>query len=61
MERRLERCRDALGARRDGRGVVKDVAFQWGFNDTAHFSRVFKKRFGKTPLEFWEATHPRGL
>ena len=58
MERRLERCRDALAARRDGRGVVKDVAFQWGFNDTAHFSRVFKKRFGQTPLQYWETTHP---
>lgn len=57
MERRLERCHDALGARRDGRGVVKDVAFQWGFNDTAHFSRVFKKRFGQTPIEFWESVH----
>lgn len=54
MERRLERCRDALAARRDCRGVVKDVAFQWGFNDAAHFSRVFKKRFGVTPLEFWD-------
>ncbi|MGE0054752.1 MAG: helix-turn-helix domain-containing protein [Hyphomicrobium sp.] len=57
MERRLERCRDALGARRDGRGVVKDVAFQWGFNDTAHFSRVFKKRFGQTPIRYWETVH----
>lgn len=44
--------------RRDGRGVVKDVAFQWGFNDTAHFSRVFKKRFGQTPFQYWETTHP---
>lgn len=57
MERRLERCRDALGARRDSRGVVKDVAFQWGFRDTAHFSRVFKKKFGQTPLQYWETTH----
>lgn len=54
LERRLERCRDALGARRDSRGVVKDVAFQWGFNDASHFSRVFKKRYGVTPLEYWE-------
>ena len=58
MERRLERCRDALGARRDGRGVVKDVAFQGGFNDTAHFTRVFKKRCEQKPLEFWISTHP---
>lgn len=54
MQRRLERCRDALCVRRECRGVVKDVAFQWGFNDAAHFSRVFKKRYGVTPLQFWE-------
>jgi len=57
MERRLERCKDALASRHQSRGVVKDVAFQWGFNDTAHFSRVFKRRFGRTPLEYWEYTH----
>jgi len=52
MERRLERCKDALASRRESRCVVKDVAFQWGFNDAAHFSRVFKKRFGSTPLKY---------
>lgn len=52
MDRRLERCKDALASRRESRGVVKDVAYQWGFNDAAHFSRVFKKRYGLTPLEY---------
>lgn len=59
MDRRLERCRDALASRRDSRGLVKDVAFQWGFNDATYFGRVFKKKFGLTPLEFWAQTNCR--
>jgi AraC-like DNA-binding protein len=31
---------------------VSDIAFGWGFNDAAHFSRAFKERFGVTPKEF---------
>lgn len=57
MDRRLERCRDALAARSEARCIVKDVAFQWGFSDTAHFSRVFKKKFGYTPMGLWQYTH----
>lgn len=60
MDRRLERCRDALVSRSDARCIVKDVAFQWGFSDTAHFSRVFKKKFGFTPLEMWHVAHDQG-
>ncbi|MFF9042061.1 helix-turn-helix domain-containing protein [Streptomyces sp. NPDC014892] len=29
--------------------TVTDVAFRWGFNDVAHFSRVFKQAYGATP------------
>jgi len=57
LECRLERCRDALTARKNGRCVVKDVALQWGFTDTAHFSRVFKRHFGMTPYECWSSAH----
>jgi AraC-like DNA-binding protein len=31
---------------------VSEIAFGWGFNDAAHFSRAFKERFGVTPKEF---------
>lgn len=31
---------------------VSDIAFRWGFNDAAHFSRAFKERYGVTPREF---------
>ena len=34
------------------RRSVSAIAFAWGFNDAAHFSRAFKDRFGLTPREF---------
>ncbi len=41
------------GARReiliaDGRGV-SEIAYSWGFQSPAHFSRCFKQRFGRSP------------
>lgn len=57
LEQRLERCREALRTKLDSRCVVKEVAFRWGFNDTAHFSRVFKQRFGLSPLDYWLSVH----
>jgi AraC-like DNA-binding protein len=57
LDKRLERCRDSLASQEKSRGVVKEVAFQWGFNDTAHFSRVFKQRFDLSPFEYWLRAH----
>ena len=48
-EERLKRCLEDL-QRRNG-GSVTDIAFRWGFCDAAHFSRVFKRRFGVTPSD----------
>jgi len=30
---------------------VSEIAFAWGFNDAAHFSRAFKKRFACSPRD----------
>ena len=57
LEQRLERCYDALSGRLNSRCVVKDVAFQWGFADQSHFSRVFKKQYGVSPIKYWRKTH----
>ncbi len=57
LEQRLQRCHDALSGRKDGRCVVKDVAFQWGFADSSHFSRVFKKQYGISPHEHWRLSN----
>jgi len=55
-ERRLEACsRDLREPRLAGR-TVSEIAFGRGFNDAAHFSRVFRERFGCSPRE-WRLRH----
>lgn len=43
---RRDLCDPALAAR-----SVSELAFGWGFNDAAHFSRAFRARFGCAPRE----------
>ncbi len=51
-ERRLERCcADLVDRRASGRSIT-EIAFCWGFSDSAHFSRSFKRHFGVSPREF---------
>lgn len=47
-ERRLLHCREELNRLDGGRSLV-EIAHRWGFSDSAHFSRSFKKRFGLPP------------
>jgi len=53
---RLERCRRDLLDPAHAARHISDIAFAWGFNDLAHFSRIFKQRFGASPREWRE--HP---
>ncbi len=46
---RLRRCLEDLKLRNGG--SVTDIAFRWGFCDSAHFSRIFKRKFGISPSE----------
>lgn len=48
-QERLQRCFEDL--MRPNGGSVTEIGFRWGFWDTAHFSRVFKRHFGQTPRE----------
>jgi AraC-like DNA-binding protein len=52
IKRRLERCRDAFDDRLQRGRSVTDIAFAFGFNSLAHFSRVFRERFGVSPREY---------
>lgn len=50
--RRLENCRgELLDPLHVGRSIT-DIALHWGFNDVAHFSRVFKRKYGCSPREY---------
>ena len=48
---RLEQCRRELGQDDSGRRSISDIAYTWGFNDQAHFSRAFRKHFGLAPRD----------
>lgn len=50
--RRLERCCQDLLDPRLATRPVSEVAFRWGFNDAAHFSRAFRERHGCPPREW---------
>lgn len=50
--KRLENCRSELADPRLLDRNITDIAFSWGFSDSAHFSHCFKKQFGISPREF---------
>lgn len=56
--RRLEMCsRDLVDPRHAGHSI-SEIAFSWGFNDAAHFSRSFRERFGASPRDWRHRTAP---
>lgn len=50
--RRLEQCRNDLANPRLRDKTITDIAFCWGFSDSAHFSRSFRRQFGVCPRTF---------
>ena len=48
-ERRLEACHAELVDSSRAHLPISEIAFGQGFNDAAHFSRAFKKRYGMAP------------
>ncbi|MFJ4795114.1 helix-turn-helix domain-containing protein [Kitasatospora purpeofusca] len=49
--RRLHEARLALDEP-SGRPSVTEIAAHWQFADGSHFTRAFKKRYGRTPTEY---------
>lgn len=49
-QQRLSHCHREL-SQVGRRGTITEIAFRWGFNDMAHFSRAFKAHYGKSPRE----------
>lgn len=50
--RRLERCRLDLLSPLHAQKSISDILFQWGFNDSASFSRAFREQYGISPREY---------
>ncbi|WP_192886544.1 helix-turn-helix domain-containing protein [Agrobacterium sp. LAD9] len=47
-QRRLERCREEIEFSTYSLSLT-EMAHRWGFSDSAHFSRLFKQRYGLPP------------
>ena len=51
-QRRLEKCRSELIRTDHIKDNITEIALRWGFNDPAHFSRVFHKYYGLAPRDY---------
>lgn len=49
--RRLERARAELESPLHARISISEIGFRWGFNQSAHFSRAYRERYGEAPRE----------
>ena len=54
---RLEHCRADLASPALRARSIGEIAYYWGFNDVAHFSRAFKQRHGVSPRDFRRQAH----
>ena len=52
---RLDACRRDLTDPRLMQRSVSDIAFSWGFNNAAHFSRSFREEYAVSPREWRES------
>ena len=56
---RLERCHRSLTDEMQRPKTVSAIAFEWGFNNTTHFGRVFRERYGVAPSALRRQRDPR--
>jgi acetamidase/formamidase/AraC-like DNA-binding protein len=56
--RRLERCRLDMISPLHAQRSITEILFQWGFNDSASFSRSFKEIYGVSPRRYRRAPPP---
>jgi AraC family transcriptional regulator, positive regulator of tynA and feaB len=59
-ERRLQQCHADLSDSRLQNRTITEIALFWGFSDSAHFSKCFKRRFGVSPQVFRMAALKEG-
>jgi AraC family transcriptional regulator, positive regulator of tynA and feaB len=49
---RLARCAAELRIVSGSTEGITVIAFRWGFNDSAHFSKAFRAEFGQSPRAY---------
>jgi AraC-like DNA-binding protein len=52
LRMRLARCREDLRNPARSRNSITDIAYSWGFNNPAHFSKAFRDQFHVSPSCF---------
>jgi AraC-like DNA-binding protein len=52
LRRRLEECARQIVEPRWSGHTLTEIAFSWGFNSAAHFTRSFRDRYGVAPREY---------
>jgi AraC family transcriptional activator of tynA and feaB len=52
LRRRLEECARQISSSLWRGRTLTDIAFNWGFNSAAHFTRVFRDHYGVTPRQY---------
>lgn len=50
LAQRLEHCHNELSSDNAHRSI-SEIAYGWGFNDPAHFSKAFRKHYGVSPRD----------
>lgn len=52
LRRRLEECARQMGNPAWKAHTLTEIAFSWGFNSAAHFTRTFHEKYGIPPREY---------
>ena len=52
LRMRLARCREDLRNPGRSRNSITEIAYSWGFNNPAHFSKAFRDEFHVSPSSF---------
>ena len=61
LRRRLQACMRDLRSPELAPRTITEIAFSWGFNSGAHFSRVFREHAGLSPSEFRAAAQRQAV
>ncbi len=51
-EQRLKKCAQQLRSADNSHENLTNIAYRWGFKDSAHFSRTFRSQYGMSPRDF---------
>lgn len=57
---RIEAARKQLRSRRHLSRSITEIAFEVGFQDASHFSRIFRAHYGMTPQSYRDQEHRKG-